>query len=105
MDLFVPINAPRKTLLFLSFISASMFIVQKLRFKAGIGQPRAFLLFGATTTILCATFSISGLIAHYAGTFKDSSFLVYYLIALATAIYSLANLLSYTKSEESEQEV
>ena len=105
VDLYVPINVPRKNLLFVCFVSFSLFMVQNLRFKTEMGQPRAFLLFSATTTILCTTFSISGLIAHYAGAFKDSSFLVYYLIALAAAIYSLANLLSYTKSAESEQEV
>lgn len=105
VDLYVPINVPRKNLLFVCFVSFSLFMVQKLRFKTEMGQPKAFLLFGATTTILCTTFSISGLVAHCAGAFKDSSFLMYYLIALAAAIYSLANLLSYTKSAESEQEV
>ncbi len=95
LDLFVPINAPRKTLLFLSFVSASVFIIQELRFKTGIGQPRAYVIFGSATTLLGAVMSIPSIIAHYAGVFKDSSFLVYYLIGLALAIYAAARLYSY----------
>ena len=96
LDLFVPINAPRKTLLFLSFVSASVFIIQELRFKVGIYQPRAYVFAGSATALLCSVMSIPSLIAHYAGVFKDSSFLVYYLIGLALAIYTSARLISYT---------
>lgn len=98
MDLFVPINAPRKTLLFLSFVAASVFIIQELRFKTGIAQPRAYVFFGSVTTLLCAVMSIPALIAHYAGIFKDGSFLIYYIIGLALAIYASTRLLSYTKN-------
>lgn len=97
LDYFVPINSPRKVLLFISFIFASMFIVQELRFKAGIAQPRAYFFFAATSMLLCGTMSISHLIAHYAGAFKDSSFLIYYLIGLAFAFYSFTKLSAYVK--------
>ena len=99
-DYMVPINAPRKTLLFLGFISASMFIVQEMRAKTNILLPRAYMFFGATTTLICGTMSVSGLIAHYAGVFKCDSFLVYYLIALAFAIYASSKTGTYIKNAE-----
>lgn len=100
LDYFVPINSPRKTLLFVSFVFAAMFIVQELRFKAGIFQPRAYFFFAASTMLLCGTLSVSHLIAHYAGVLKDSSFLIYYLIALALAFYSFTKLSAYVKYAE-----
>lgn len=100
VDYTVAINTPRKVLLFLSFISVAVFIVQELRFKVGIHQPRAYIFFGSVATLLCAIMSVSGLIAHYAGAFKDSSFLIYYLIGLAFAVYISTKLLSYMKYVE-----
>lgn len=100
LDYFVPINSPRKVLLFLSFIFASMFIVQELRFKAGIGQPRAYFFFAASSMLLCGTMSVSHLVAHYAGVLKDSSFLIYYLIGLVFAFYSFTKLSAYVKYAE-----
>ena len=97
LDYFVTINSVRKTMVFISFALAIMFIAQDLRFKAGIGQPRAYFFFGATTMLLCATTSISHIIAYYAGVLKDSSFLVYYLVGLGLALYSFAHLLDYVK--------
>ncbi len=110
-DYFVPINAPRKTLLFLGFISAAMFMVQEFRAKTDILLPKAYIIFGSSTALICATFSISGLIAHYSGAFKCSSFLVYYLIALALAVYATSKTFTYLKlveetipvSEENEE--
>lgn len=100
LDYYVPINSPRKVLLFLSFIFAAMFIVQELRFKAGIAQPRAYFFFAASSMLLCGTMSVSHLIAHYAGVLKDSSFLMYYLIGLSIAFYSFTKLSAYVKYAE-----
>lgn len=100
LDYFVPINSPRKVLLFISFVFASMFIVQELRFKAGIAQPRAYFFFGAASMLLCGTMSVSHLIAHYTGVLKDSSLLIYYLIGLALAFYSFTKLSAYVKYAE-----
>jgi hypothetical protein len=100
LDYFVPINSPRKVLLFLSFVFVSMFIVQELRFKAGIAQPRAYFFFAASSMLLCGTMSVSHLIAHYAGVLNDSSFLIYYLIGLALAFYSFTKLSAYVKYAE-----
>ena len=97
LDYYVPINSVRKTMLFVCFAFAIMFIAQDLRFKANIGQPRVYFFFGSSTMLLSATMSVSHLIAHYAGVLKDSSFLIYYLIGLGLAIYSFAKLLAYVK--------
>ena len=97
LDYFTPINSVRKTMLFISFAIALMFIVQDVRFKAGIGQPRGYFFFGAATMLLCATTSIPHIIAHYAGVLKDSSFLMYHLISIGLALYAFAKLLAYVK--------
>ena len=97
VDLFVPINAPRKNLLFLGCIATAMFIVQELKFKSGIHQPRAYVFFGSAATLLFSVLSIPSLIAHYAGAFKDNSFLVYYIIGLSLAIYAATRIVSYSK--------
>ena len=101
IDYYTPINAPRKVLLFIGFASASMFMVQEFRRKTEILLPRAYIFFGSTTILVCAAMSISGLVAHYAGAFKCSSFLVYYLIGLALAIYASAKIFTYISSIES----
>ena len=103
IDYYTPINAPRKVLLFLGFVSASMFMVQEFRRKTGIMLPRAYVFFGSTTALICATMSISGLVAHYAGAFKCSAFLVYYLIGLALAIYASAKIFTYTNSIDAKE--
>ena len=103
IDYYTPINAPRKVLLFLGFVSASMFMVQEFRRKAGILLPRAYVFFGSTTALICATMSISGLVAHYAGAFKCSSFLVYYLTGLALAIYASAKTFTYINSIDTKE--
>lgn len=100
LDYFVPINSVRKTMLFVSFASAIMFVAQDIRFKAGIGQPRGYFFFGATAMLLCSTTSVSHIIAHYAGALKDSSFLMYYLIGIGLALYAFAKLLAYVKYAE-----
>ena len=100
IDHLVPINAPRKTLLFLGFISAAMFMVQEFRAKTDIILPKGYIFFGSATTLICASFSISGLVAHYAGAFKCSPFLVYYLTGLALAAYSSAKMFAYMKHVE-----
>ena len=97
LDYYVPINSVRKTLLFICFAFAIMFITQDLRFKANMGQPRAYFFFGSSTMLLSSIMSIPHLIAHYAGVLKDSSFLIYYIIGLGLAIYSFAKLLAYVK--------
>lgn len=97
LDYFVAINTPRKVLLFIAYVSFVVFLVQELRFKTGIAQPRAYVFFGMTTVLLCSTMSIPGIIAHYAGVLKDSSFLIYYLIGFAFAIYTAIRLIAYVK--------
>ena len=100
LDYFTPINSVRKTMLFIGFAIAIMFIAQDLRFKANIGQPRAYFFFGASTMLLCSAMSVPHIIAHYAGVLKDSSFLMYYLIALGLALYAFAKLRAYVKYTE-----
>lgn len=100
LDFLVGINTPRKTLLFLSFISTSMFLVQELKFKVGIGQPRAYFFFGASAMLLLTTLSVSHIAAHYGNVLKDSSFLIYYLVGLALAFYCFSKLLSFVKYNE-----
>ena len=100
LDYFVPINSVRKTMIFISFAAAIMFIAQDIRFKAGIGQPRAYFFFGTATMLLCGTTSISHLIAHYANVLTDSSFLMYYLVSFGLALYAFAKLLAYVKYAE-----
>ena len=97
LDYFVPINSVRKVLLFISFAVSIMFIAQDLRFMAGLGQPRAYLFFGAVSMLLCSILSIPQIIAHYAGVLRDSSFLIYYLIGIGLSLYTFARLLAYVK--------
>ena len=100
LDLFVGINTPRKTLLFVGFVVAALFIVQELRFKVAESQPRAYVLFGSCTTLLCSVMSIPGIIAHIAGSVKDGAFLPFYLMGLVLAVYAFAKLFAYVKSND-----
>lgn len=97
LDYFVGINTPRKTLLFVGFVAAAIFIVQELRFKVDEAQPRAYVLFGSCTVLLCSVMSIPCIIAHVAGAVKDGAFLPFYLMGLVLAVYSFAKLLVYVK--------
>lgn len=97
LDYTVTLNNPNKTMIFLSFGSVCLFIVQELRFTVGSPQPRFYVAISSIAMLLCSALSIPGIIGHYTNTLSGGDFLIYYIIAFVYAVYIFTRLLSYVK--------
>ena len=97
IDYTVPLNNPNKVIIFLTFISISLFLVQDMRFAVNRPLPRAYVFTALTSFLLCVSSSVPGIIGHYANILSGVDFLIYYMIALAYGIYIFARLSAYVK--------
>ena len=97
MNYYLAINAPNKLLFFLSFAAFAVFIIQAIKFKVDAASPRFFVCSALFSGLLCSASAIPGMICHYGKVLNDSTFLIYYFINLAFALYSFTRLHSYIK--------
>lgn len=97
VDYTIPLNNPNKTLVFIAFAAIALFLVQSLRYTVERPLPTVYFSTACIAFLLSSTLSISGIIGHYAGTLSGGSFLIYYIIAFAYAVFTLSRLISFIK--------
>lgn len=97
LDYTVTLNNPNKTLIFITFATVSLYMVQELRFIVGKPQPRLYAATASLSMLMCAALSIPGIIGHYTNVLSGGDFLIYYVISFGYAVYIFIRLFIYTR--------
>ena len=97
LDHTVPLNSPNKVLIFITFATIPLFLVQELRFIAGNPQPRLYVATASISRLLCAALSVPGIIGHYTNVLSGGDFLIYYTLTFGYGVYIFVRLFKYVK--------
>jgi len=104
-DFYIPFNSPDKQLAMFVFILADLYLTQKLKFSTEAPTSKLYICSAYLTIFISLYFAIPGIIGNLTHVTDSPKYLVYYMLALGTAIYAIIDFIGRIKLSSFENDL